>query len=110
MKARETDSDVKKKVIYYIDEALIFLITIFAIVFDKTVIKLLKTGTLDINSLSVTWPQLVAASFITIMLYGIANKSFKYNTKDKPPMMKRIYTAVFIGIGWQSTINTYMTN
>jgi len=106
MKAKSTSSELMKKFIYYLDEAIVFVITILAIVFSDTLQAILKGQSIGHGAFIASWTKIVTASFIAIMLYGAVNNSFKYNEKDKPPLFKRIYTSVLIGIAWKGIINS----
>jgi hypothetical protein len=105
MKAKETSSESIKKLIYYVDESIVFIITVLAIIFSDSLQAVLR-GELHLHHglFFVSWTKIIASSFIAVMLYGVTNNTFKYSDKDKPSIFKRIYTSVMLGIAWKSVI------
>jgi hypothetical protein len=104
MKAKHGSSDKVKKIIYYVDEGIVFVITILAIVFSDVIKNMLAGNLPGHGAFHLTWVKLLTSSFITVMLYGAVNNSFKYNDKDKPSMFKRIYVSVMLGLAWKEIV------
>ena len=106
MKAKETRSDPIKKVVYYLDEAIIFIVMVLSILFSETIIKSIKTGSLPNHLTPLSWVHVVIASFIGIFIYGMQNDSFKYEyDKKKPSMIKRCYNAMVHGLFYKTFID-----
>ena len=105
MKAKVSRSAPFKKFIYYLDEAIVFTITVLAIIFSDTLQLIIKGQTPTSIAFTTSWTKIVISAFITIMLYGTMNSAWKFDDhRDKPPMIKRIYTSVMLGIAWKSMI------
>lgn len=104
MKAKDTSSEKFKKFIYYVDEAIVFMVTVLSVMFSELLQTALTTGTVDFKNIETSLGKLLVSCFITIMIYGSMNSSFKYNDKDKPSMFKRIYVSCLQGIGWKTII------
>lgn len=104
MKANESASPTTKRIIYYLDESIVFIVTVLSVMFSDILQKSLQTGSLSISSLHNDWGKLILSCIITIMIYGSMNESFKYSEKDKPTMFKRIYQGVLQGIAWKTII------
>ena len=105
MKAKETRSDPIKKLIYYLDEVIVFAVMVLSILFSETIIRAIKSGIVPTQLAHISLMGTLVASFIGIMVYGIENESFKFNyEKDKPPMMKRCFNSMIHGVAWKSII------
>lgn len=91
------------KTIFYIEEGIVFLITIVAVIFSDLIERYTK-GHMRQWEFVFSWYKIVAASFIAIMVHGTMNSSFKYSDKGRPPFFKRAYQAVLNGVAWKSLI------
>jgi hypothetical protein len=106
MKAKETRSNAFKKFIYYLDEGIVFLITVVAIIFSDTIQLILKGQTPAHGAFFASWTKIAVSAFIAVMLYGSVNNTWKFNDRDKPPLIKRVYTSVMMGLAWKSLIGS----
>lgn len=104
MKAKPTSSITVKKLVYFLDESIIFAVTVATVIFSEALLKALSTGVISASMQHVSWNKIIVASFVSIMIHGTTNNSFKYNDNDKPPMMKRIYQAVKEGVFWKTVV------
>jgi hypothetical protein len=93
----------ENKTIFYIEECIVFLITIVAVIFSD-LIERYTNGHMRQWEFVFSWYKIVAASFIAIMVHGTMNSSFKYSDKGRPPFFKRAYQAVLNGVAWKSLI------
>ena len=91
------------KTIFYIEEGIVFLITIVAVIFSDLIEKYTK-GHMRQWEFVFSWYKIVAASFIAVMVHGTMNSSFKYSDKGRPLFFKRAYQAVLNGVAWKSLI------
>jgi len=105
MRARDTSTDQVKKLIYFLDETTVFVVSVVSIIFSDVLQKSIQGGVLVAQDFShLSWTKIIVASFISIILYGNTNESFKYNDRHKPPFMKRVYNAILHGLAWKTII------
>ena len=89
-----------KRIWYFIDEALVFLVMFLAVLMKETIVAMTKGD--PVTNLIIKGPKILASVLIAIIVYGSMNESFKYNDKNKPPLFKRLAQAILHGLGWQS--------
>ena len=110
MKQHDDNKERSKQIAYYIDEAVVFVITILAVTFSSALKTIIKQGNFDIHTLALSISKVIASVIITVLIYGAFNQSFKYNDKNKPSIFKRIYTHAIMGIGWRSIVGDVLDN
>jgi hypothetical protein len=95
----------KYKIIYFVDELSIFLVSIAAVLLSDLVAMAVNRGISNVGDVFITWPQLLIASLITIITYGSMYTNFNYSDKSKPPWIKRAANGALQGIAWKSLVS-----
>jgi len=94
----------KAKLLYYIDEFSVLLATLVAVIFSDAMAKRASGQLATSGDLLLDWMNLVLSGILALITYGSLHTQFTFNDKKKPPLFKRLSTAVLQGIAWRSII------
>lgn len=50
------------------------------------------------------WLSFILSCLMALMAYGNLHSQFKYNDKQKPPILKRMVTALSMGMSWKTLL------
>ena len=93
----------KAKVLYYIDEAIILLVTFLSVLLSEAVETYALKGS-DVELPQMNIAVIIVAGLASIVSYSFIHKTFKYKETDKAPRVKRIATAILQGIAWKTVV------
>jgi hypothetical protein len=94
--------ETKKKIKYFLDEAIVLLFSIGAIMLSEAVKKRMSGEKAVSGDIYYDWLNVIISGIIAIIVYSSMYIKFDTNFKDKPPLIKRIANAILQGIAWQS--------
>lgn len=106
MPPKDTRTEAQKRLHYYFDEAIVFLVMLLVVLFRETITQALKGD--PITNMVIKMPRIVAGVVLTILVYGKFHDSFKYNERKKPPLYKRLTLAIGFGLGVQDGASLIM--
>ena len=95
---------VEKKRRYYIEEFTILLVTLLSVVFSDAIMKRASGELATTNDILFDWVNLIVSGILAVVSYGTMFTQFQYSNKTKPPLIKRIATAIMNGIAWRTII------
>jgi uncharacterized membrane protein len=95
----------RKKVIYFIDELSILIVTAFSVLLAEAYKEMMKKGISSWSMVHFDSLAVILASMSSIIIYGILHTKIQYSDKNKPPYLKRAATAILYGIAAQSIID-----
>lgn len=104
-----TKNDLKKELstkkrIYYFEEITILLVTLLSVVFSDAIMKRATGELATTNDILFDWVNLIISGILALVSYGTMFTQFTYTDKTKPPLIKRIATAIMNGIAWRTII------
>lgn len=94
----------KKKILYYIDEILVLSCTVIGVLISEAISLMSQGDVPTFKDIFKGWMSFILSSIIAIMVYGNLYTEFKYNDKNKPLLIKRITTAISMGIAWRTIV------
>ena len=94
----------KAKLLYYLDEISVLIITLLAVIFSDAISKRASGQVATSGDLLLDWVNLVISGILALVTYGTLHTQFVFNDKKKPPYIKRLTTALLQGIAWRSII------
>jgi len=94
----------RKKVLYFIDELSIFIITTISVLFAEAYKEMARKGVASWSSVHLDGLTIMLASMSSVIIYGILHTQIRYSDKKKPPYFKRAASAILYGIAAQSVI------
>lgn len=103
-KRRERKQDIRQRIIYYVDELSILLISVISVILSDAITKRAKGHFATVGDLSLDWLNLLISALLALLSYGMFNTKFKYNDNKKPPYYKRLSTSILNGIAWRTII------
>jgi hypothetical protein len=103
-KKREKKEDIKLRVIYYVDELSILLISVISVILSDAITKRARGKLATVGDLALDWLNLLISALLALLSYGMFNTKFKYNDNKKPPYYKRLSNSILNGIAWRAII------
>jgi hypothetical protein len=93
---------LRDKIIYYIDEGLVLLLTVIAVVFSDALMVRIKgekaaTGNIFLDSINI-----IISILIAIVVYSLVYIKSRPGDKDRPPFIKRAANSILNGIAWRT--------
>lgn len=98
--------DVRRlKAAYYAEEVMVLLCTLIGIIVAEAIQKRAKGQPIGSADFFLDWYNLVISTILALIYYGGLYTQWKDFERTKPPLMKRIGTALLTGAGWKAFIN-----
>ena len=96
---RKKDKEIRKsKIIYYLDECSIFLFVVIGVIFQQAILKRAMGQKAYITDIFIDWFNLMVSMMIGLTIYGTIHSQWRFNDKKKPPYIKRLITALSLGM------------
>jgi hypothetical protein len=95
-------SSTKQKVIWYIDEFAVLLLSILAVVGSDAVMKRAKGQKVVADDVFTDWLNVGISALLAIVSYGTMYTKIRYNDSAKPPFIKRAANAILQGVAWRT--------
>lgn len=105
MNTIETETKIKKerraKFLYFLDEFSIFIFVFMGVIFSEAILKRAKGQLATASDLWIDPLNIAISGFIAISAYASVHTRFIYSEKGKPSYIKRVSTAIGMGITWK---------
>ncbi len=99
---------IKKKILfskirYYSDELIIFILLVASIMLADAIDMRVRGKQAVSGVIYFDWLNILISGILAIAFYGSMYTKWKYNDLKKPPLIKRISSAILQGIAWRTT-------
>ena len=92
----------KQKILWYIDEFVVLVLSVLAVVGSDAVMKRAKGERVVAGDIFTDWLNVGVSALLAIVSYGTMYTKIKYNDSAKPPFIKRAANAILQGVAWRT--------
>jgi len=97
--------ETKQKILYFLDEFVVLVSAIGAIMLSEAVQKRISGERAMVGDVYFDWLNVVISGIIAIIVYSSMYIKWNPEFTDKPPLIKRMASAILQGIAWQSIVS-----
>jgi hypothetical protein len=94
-----------KKAAHIAEEMLVLACTLVGIVISQAFGKRKEGLSITFSDFFLDWPNLLVSVAIALIYYGSLYTNFKDVGTKKPPLAKRVSTALLTGVAWRTLTN-----
>jgi hypothetical protein len=95
-------SQNKQKIFWYIDEFIVLILSVAAVMASDAIMKKAKGGNIVAGDIFTDWLNVGISALLAIASYGTMYTKIKYNDSAKPPFIKRAANAILQGVAWRT--------